>query len=236
MSEIVVTMNTKMFLKQYNKTELFSLTDYSSLGIASRLNDQIIFIQNKNTTEYLPGYFFYKDIYEPTNLHLRTSRAHFMCIPSLKTTYVVDVNDNNNTIRQFKYKCKVLNYTCDDNKIIHTGKYGHTMWIAEEMNFYATLKSSLNFDFNLFLLVDKYDKLIYLPKYFMKDIKISNSVKSFADVNVLLEMDKRTSLPQSNVRDIGSFINPRYGVKQTKTGGKYKKNNKRKTRKRTHKN
>lgn len=229
----VGNLSAKIMFKQL-KT-LKEIDDYYYDYDNEMLNYSLILLVDKNTQERIWAMYWYFDpmsfvgIIIPSTYTLYSLRRRLVINngPQWKEPFKISIESNSITneeqmpdeFRKILFKYWTHNKKWDYNEL-YINMNSINRKITDDYDVYCTVNQLDN------------DEILNI-NYFMKSfVNISNPIKDLILANENISKDaKRTSLPQTSIRDIASFINPKHGIQEaTRKGGRKRKHN-RKSRK-----
>jgi hypothetical protein len=229
----VGNLSAKIMFKQL-KT-LKEIDDYYYDYDEELLNYSLILLVDKNTQERIWAmYWYFKpmsfiSIIIPSTYTLYSLRRRLVINngPQWKEPFKISIASNSITNEeQMPYEFKKILFQFWDNKRLD---YNESYIDRNSIN------RKITDDYDVYCTVNKLDNDEILNiNYFMKSfVSINNPIKDLILVNENISKDnKRTSLPQTSIRDIASFINPKHGLQDaTRRGGRKRKYISRKSRK-----
>lgn len=215
------TLNDIHSYYYYPKTEI---TNYS-----------LILLVDKNTSERIWAMYCYFKPLDFTSIIISKTNTLY----SLKT-----INTNGFTKEPFKMSIRSNTITNEEDvpekyrsllfeHWVHNGKWDFNKGninrnsqikkITDDYDVYSTLDES-----------NDSDEMLIINYYMKSFVNINNPIKDLVLANESISKNvNRISLPQTSVRDIASFIDPKYGLPPaTKKGGRKLKRRIRKSRRR----
>jgi len=214
------TMNDIHFHYYYPKTEI---TNYS-----------LILLVDKNTSERIWAMYCY---FKPLNFSS-------IIIPSTNTLYSLKTI-NNNSFRKEPFKISIRSDTITNEEDIpekyttlifqHWVHNGQWTFNVSTIDRKSQIRNIID-DYDVHCTINSMgDDEMLIINYYMKGfVNINNPIKDLVLANESISKDiNRTSLPQTSIRDIASFIDPKYGLPSaTRKGGRNRRRHVRKSRKR----
>ena len=194
-------------------------------------NYSLVLLVDKNTQERIWAMYCY---FKPLIFSS-------IIIPSTFTLYSLHTIHNANYNKQpFKISIASVSITNEEQIPDEYKQMLFQLWNNTRWNYNESFinKNSINRkitdDYDVYCTQDPSNDNILPINYFMKSfVSINNPIKDLILVNENISKDnKRTSLPQTSIRDIASFINPKHGLQDaTRRGGRKRKYISRKSRK-----
>ena len=218
--EKLETLDDIHFHYYYPKTEI---TNYS-----------LILLVDKNTSERIWAMYCY----------FKQLNFSSIIIPSTNTLYSLKTI-NNNSFRKQPFKISIRSDTIASEVDIpekyttlifqhwvHNGQWTFNVSTIDRKSQIRKITD----DYDVYCTVDESDheELLIINYYMKGSVNISNPIKDLVLANESISKDiNRTSLPQTSMRDIASFIDPKYGLPPaTRKGGRKRRRHVRKSRKR----
>ena len=197
-------------------------------------NYSLVLLVDKNTQERIWAMYWYFQpkfvgIIIPSTYTLYSLRRRFVLNngPQWKEPFKISIESNSITNEE--------QMPDEFRKILFEFWDGKPSWEYNEL--YINMNSvtrKITDDYDVYCTANPLDDNdILIINYFMKSfVSINNPIKDLILANEKISKDaKRTSLPQTSIRDIASFINPKHGIQEaTRKGGRKRKHN-RKSRK-----
>ena len=202
-------------------------------------NYSLILLVDKNTSEQIWAMYYYfqplsfsaiiipkkRTVYSLKTINERSAsdrREPLKIILPHKNNQGKKINENNILKNLAPTIYTLWNGKTWDFKLDSLDRHSEVRNITDDYDVYCTINSIEN------------DEMLVINYYMKGFVNISNPIKDLVLANESISKDiNRTSLPETSIRDIASFIDPKYGLPSaTRKGGRKHRRHVRKSRKR----